>query len=194
MIDLKDHDVLEIGCGTGLAGMYCAAACSPKRMVFTDHIDDLLRNVHHNLSENAHCFPQVESSVCKLDWNKPRQMRPMSEQGTYEQEDITPQEKTFQRIIAADICYDVPSTILAVDTIHEWIAPSAVVYVVLPVRKGFDKELETFERCMREKQVLKLDTREVISRQSFSEINHSVALDIAFQESEQEFVFFKYSR
>lgn len=132
-IDLDGFDVLELGCGTGLSGIFCALQTRLKHVFLTDYCENIVTNARINISHNNR---DTNASAHILDWTNPSLV------------DHKLFMKKFDRIIATDICYDVESSILASKTLEHCCAQHGQVFVVLPVRYKFGLEMKTFENSM----------------------------------------------
>src|SRR5687768_5610061 len=88
-IQVENREVLELGCGTGLASLVCCKR-GARRVVMTDYNDAVLENLRLNVANNG-CLEA--SDVFKLDWEKGEQAAELL--GTL-----------FEVIIAADVVYD----------------------------------------------------------------------------------------
>jgi predicted nicotinamide N-methyase len=87
---LKNGVVLELGCGTGLAGI-CCGALNAKKIYLTD-LEYVLPNLTINCELNR--FPNSKYVVKELDWFHPEQVHSL-----FEKDDIP------DFIIAADVAW-----------------------------------------------------------------------------------------
>jgi predicted nicotinamide N-methyase len=83
--DLQGADLLELGCGLGLAGI--AAATAGARVTMTDYDQDALMFARWNALTNLDATAMERVSIAPLDWREP----PV---------------RLYDRIIGADIVYE----------------------------------------------------------------------------------------
>jgi predicted nicotinamide N-methyase len=167
-------NVLELGCGTGLSGIYCAKKTKLKNIYITDYLKDIVENVDVNIRKNG---VDKKANACLLNWENPDVIRDLND-GSIECE-------KFDRIIASDICYDVSSTLSATITLSHWLRRDGFAYIVLPVRRLFEKEMYAFESAM-QKLPLKLLSTEII------DIRNGPAQ--AFSDEDESFKFYTYKK
>ena len=105
---------LELGCGTGLAGI--AAAQAGARVVLTDYEDDALRFARANVAINLDATARGRVTSEILDWRRPG--RP----------------GTFDLVLGADIVYDRANFPLLLDIFRSTLAPDGVALVADPDR------------------------------------------------------------
>ncbi len=152
---VQGQQVLELGCGTGLVGLMCAQAGGAAGVVLSDYHPSVLQCATHNAAAND-CTPLCQ--VVALDWLH------------YELSDAM-QLGPFDVVVAADVLYEmahamaIPKVVNAFlrrhgktneDTEHNNdnnnLTPRRVptFYAVMPLREKYMKEVETFERGMKE--------------------------------------------
>jgi predicted nicotinamide N-methyase len=125
---VADCNVLELGCGTGLAGLACALK-GAKTTFLTDYDSTILENASRNAAANN--LLEVVS-VCKLDW------RNCSHD--------TIKSTCFDIIIAADCIYDMEHSVLVPKVAKMYLgSPDGRFHVLLPCRSRFQKEQELFD-------------------------------------------------
>ncbi|TPX59217.1 hypothetical protein PhCBS80983_g02574 [Powellomyces hirtus] len=138
--------VLELGSGTGLAGLVCArigqeAAAKRStdfRITMTDYDSTVLSNLVHNAASND---LTTTVAVHKLDWTD----------GVMWDSHPT-QQQEYPLIIASDCAYDISHARHIPRVVDSYLAkhtPHARFWCVLPVRNRFDGELEAFVKAMR---------------------------------------------
>eukprot|EP00842_Homolaphlyctis_polyrhiza_P006218 jgi/Hompol1/6598/HPOL_001395-RA len=165
VIDVTNQNVLELGCGTGLAGLVAArAGC--KLAVLTDYHPTVLNNAQFNVERN-----NVTSTahVAKLDWlwSLPIEER-LKNAGAHGGDHLSPEEQIayaaldeesqdpillntdFQLVIAADCIFDILHSRMVPKVAKRYLSrhPDARFHVVLPHREKFRRELAEFEKNM----------------------------------------------
>jgi predicted nicotinamide N-methyase len=100
----QHRSCLEIGCGSGLAGI--AALAAGWDVTFSDHVPQAVQLAQENAARNGFCH----SHGLVFDWRSPPPMQ-------------------FERIMAADVTYD--RTILAplLGTLDQMLAPGGDVWI-----------------------------------------------------------------
>ena len=63
---VDNKNVLELGSGVGLTGIYILKTCSPSHLTFSDHHSVVLEVLKNNIDNNKVCS---KSSSFKIDWN-----------------------------------------------------------------------------------------------------------------------------
>lgn len=106
--------VLELGCGTGLAGI--AAAQAGARVVMTDYEDDALRFARANAAINLGAVARDKVRAEHLDWRSPGA------------------PGTFDIVLGADIVYDRANFPFLLSLFRAVLAPEGVVLVADPDR------------------------------------------------------------
>ncbi|KAI8925281.1 hypothetical protein BC831DRAFT_461746 [Entophlyctis helioformis] len=168
VIDVTDHNVLELGCGTGLTGLVAARAGS-RLTVLTDYHPTVLNNVQRNVEANN---LERTARVVRLDWlwslprsdreaqdglfthggdaahETPEMQRQYALDDEYEDPILTSTD--FRLVIAADCIFDMMHSELVPKVAKKYISrhPSARFHVLLPHRTKFREELKTFEANM----------------------------------------------
>ncbi len=96
----KTRNVLEIGCGMGIAGI--VAASFGHRVTLTEYNDDALNFVRANALENLTqegSFPEIR----RLDWNSPEIAEPfdmiVGSEVVFKEEDFEPLSRLFDRCL-----------------------------------------------------------------------------------------------
>jgi predicted nicotinamide N-methyase len=112
--DLAGARVLELGCGTGLAGI--AAAQAGGRVVVTDYEEDALRFARANAEINLGAAARHRLRAELLDWRTP------GAAGTYD------------LILGADIVYDRANFPFLLDVFRASMAPGGAVLIADPER------------------------------------------------------------
>lgn len=111
---LTGAHVLELGCGTGLAGI--AAAQAGAHVVLTDYEEDALRFALANADINLDVAARGRVTAKLLDWRTP------GSAGTYD------------LVLGADIAYDRANFPLLLDLIRTTLDPGGVALVADPDR------------------------------------------------------------
>ena len=154
--------ILELGAGTGLAGI-AAASIFRVPVVLTD-LPDIQSNLRANTLAN---YGEItlhggDAMTGALDWRQPGTITdvtrfilasPFPEQSTDSEEIEATEdpESRFSLIMAADSLYDSEHPRLLVDTICRWLAETvdARVVISLPVRELYQAERHDFCERMR---------------------------------------------
>ena len=68
---LEGKRCLELGAGTGLAGLAAAAYARPASVCLTDFADSTLANLRHNVELNSGAAVSMPVSVAQMDWDDP---------------------------------------------------------------------------------------------------------------------------
>jgi predicted nicotinamide N-methyase len=105
-------EVLELGCGLGLAGL-TALAAGAERVVFTDYDETPLRFVAASAGENG--FARARWETGQLDWREPPARR-------------------FSVILGADVLYERRLVPLVAGVIARMLAPDGIALVAGPYR------------------------------------------------------------
>jgi predicted nicotinamide N-methyase len=172
-IDLTGHVVLELGCGTGLAGI-AASFSGAQHVTMSDFNDDALSNARFNAAKNG-CDVLPSNSVercasadltsrpvsfLKLDWRDP---------------ELSIQNYRCDTVIAADCCYEqdhgrcklkkhvcffliayLPYLVVS-GMLDHLLTPSLigarVALLVIALRDKFQPEIDDLEACLRKKNI-----------------------------------------
>ncbi|KAJ3301146.1 hypothetical protein HDV03_001317 [Kappamyces sp. JEL0829] len=140
-IDLVGKDVLELGSGTGLAGLVSGRVGS-RITVMTDYHPTVIANATFNIGVNS-----LAGNVrcIELDWRwfdaQPLQL---------DREEPILRETDWKHIIAADCIFDLMHSRLVPKVAKHYLSrdPSARFYCLLPHRLQFQREITTFEANM----------------------------------------------
>jgi predicted nicotinamide N-methyase len=108
-------EVLEIGCGLGLAGL--AALARGARVIFTDIDQAALEFVARSAAENG--FARARFELRLLDWRDP------------------PEER-FPVILGADVIYEAPLVPVVANLLGALLAPGGVSLIASPYRASAD--------------------------------------------------------
>lgn len=110
--------VLEIGAGTGLAGL-AAAAIWKSDVVITD-LPSIIPGMEANIVLNAELFAKTggRARCGSLDWAHPERLAG----GGSSQFEYNPQDNKFQVLLAADTLYSEDHPGLMAQTIFRWLA------------------------------------------------------------------------
>ncbi|KAI9349269.1 hypothetical protein DFJ73DRAFT_760641 [Zopfochytrium polystomum] len=201
--------VLELGCGTGLAGI-AAARCGARRVWLTDGSEAAVRNAGENARRNgcavvrrpsgsggggsadaAEDSSSVEGEVLLrvLDWSRfaggagspasaadettgrphPQVENDGSEKDSESDNDNDgsdiPSVTDICRlgvdvVIAADVCYEIEHGPLVAGMLEACFRAGAkMAFVVVALRRGFEREVEGFERCVAERGIATVESR-----------------------------------
>lgn len=142
----QGRGVLELGCGTGLAGLMAYLGGGASKLVLTDYQEAVLRNVVANIEANIPVEEREKVVAQKLDW---RDQIGLSE----------PPEQIFDTILAADCIFELEHgdlVPLVVDrflrtfarTLDEDTVLVPEFVVVLPLREKYKAEIANFEKNM----------------------------------------------
>lgn len=150
MIDIgaltfHDRAVIELGCGTALAGLMAHLAGGASRTVLTDYQDAVLRNVSQNIALNITGDSVIAQ---KLDWRDIKAGQQV--------------EETFDTVLAADCIFEMEHGELvplvadlclraAPRTLEDGTVLRPEFHAVLPLREKYVAEISNFERAMDEK-------------------------------------------
>lgn len=117
--------VLELGSGTGLAGISCAKFNNCESVTLTDYHSEVLENIAQNIDQN-----QVNASLAYLDWTDPQSYL----------------NRKFNYVVGSDLVYDgAPIKELAC-CIKEHLETSGKCFIVMPdKRKMTQKFIEELE-------------------------------------------------
>ena len=175
-IDVSNKSVLELGCGTGLAGLVSARAGSAIT-VLSDYHPVVLQNAQRNVDENG---LNSTARVVKLDWirvlspedrqqlkslydlhNRTNELLNIAfnENGDEDETvgteplDTILTDTRFDLVIAADCIFDHSHSLMVPKIAKEFVSKSrspgdARFHVILPHRVRFRSEIEAFEENM----------------------------------------------
>ncbi|KAJ3156954.1 hypothetical protein HDU86_003489 [Geranomyces michiganensis] len=144
--------ILELGSGTGLAGLVCARllAQSCCHITLTDFQPAVLTNLVHNTTANSLA---ATATVRKLDWidgilHPPW---PVPQSSLLYTDGTNLPHPRFQTMLVSDCAYDAlhAAHIPKIVDVYLEAGPAARVYCVLPERPRFEAELEAFLDAMR---------------------------------------------
>ncbi|KAJ3322779.1 hypothetical protein HDV06_002640 [Boothiomyces sp. JEL0866] len=137
-IDVKDQDILELGSGTGLAGLVCGRV-GARYTVMSDYHPVVITNAVKNIESNG-----LTDKVCclPLDWR-------WHLEGN-DQEDPVFRNTDWKIIIAADCIFDMMHSELVPKVSKHYLSkdPCARFHVLLPHRIKFRKEIQQFQENM----------------------------------------------
>ena len=156
-INVKHQHVLELGSGTGMAGIV-AAKQQAASVVLTDYQPQILENLHYNVSANISddlCRVQVQ----KLDWND-----------ALSHSDNPINNPQYPVILAADVCYQMEhGQSFAKTCKHHLMPASGRAHIILCLRDKFQKDIEYWEECMVQSGLM-LEYSEIIKEDDWSNI------------------------
>lgn len=121
-----DQDILELGCGTGLSGIFCAKF-GAKHVLMTDYNEKVLETVAINLTRNS----LSNVSTKRLDWNELIQAVSSRILGN----DLVLQH-CHETIIGSDIVYDPEHAEIVPRVLDTLLAhsPNARIYIAIGPR------------------------------------------------------------
>lgn len=111
-IDVRGKEVLELGCGSGLAGI-AAGMAGAESVLMTDYLPDAIGFAANMWKLNLPSEPKTGL----LDWRAP---------------DITTK---FEIILAADVAYEERNFLPLISTFHELLAPDGRIFLTEPSRQ-----------------------------------------------------------
>src|SRR5262249_53112253 len=123
------RDVIELGCGTGLAGITCALT-GARSVVLSDHHDLVLKYAQENIALNR-C--ETVASVLKLDWNT-----------VVKEEGGSGEIGKYDVVVGSDICYDPDHPALLGPCIRKLLRSGVESYCYLAVMRD-RPEIRLFE-------------------------------------------------
>lgn len=131
-LNVKGQNVLEFGCGTGLAGLICGRKGAASTYM-TDYHPAVLQNAIDNIKSNEISNVHVR----KLDWNEPTV-------------DLELGSIDFKIILAADCVFDVKHCTLLPKVAKKYISKSkdARFHVIVACRLQFAVEVKHFFETM----------------------------------------------
>ncbi len=121
----QDRNLLEIGCGLGVAGI--VAASFGHRVTLTEYNDDALAFVRANACENQTAERPIPD-IRKLDWNTPEIVEPfdtiVGSEVIFKEEDYAPLSRLFKRCLKPSgeiiLAERVRETSIGFFRLHEW--------------------------------------------------------------------------
>lgn len=129
---LRGKRVLEIGSGTGLAGIYASRFT---HVVLSDYLDRCLDNLRHNAKVN-----EADVKVHKLDWEEIANGHLSAFARNH--------AKSFDVIIASDIVYEIAHIQWIHATLKHFLAPDGKALFESPLRPTHTKDITAFEKAM----------------------------------------------
>uniref|UniRef100_A0A1J3JSA9 Protein-lysine methyltransferase METTL21B n=1 Tax=Noccaea caerulescens TaxID=107243 RepID=A0A1J3JSA9_NOCCA len=102
---LKGCSVLEFGSGVGITGVLCSKFC--RKVVFTDHNDEVLKILKKNIDLHEHSRAELEAA--KLEWGNSDHLG----------EILQKHNDGFDLILGADICFQQSSVPLLFDSVEQ---------------------------------------------------------------------------
>ncbi|KAI9032452.1 hypothetical protein DFJ74DRAFT_654421 [Hyaloraphidium curvatum] len=151
-LDLKGRTVLELGCGTGLAGLMVYLAGGAEKVLLTDYQEALLRNAAWNVGSNVPEGERDRVAVRKLDW---RDFRPGSTADGPPDGSADGEDDRFDSVVAADCVFELEHGELVPLVADRFLRTSPRApgmepecHVVLPLREKYAAEVARFEEHM----------------------------------------------
>ncbi|KAJ3125401.1 kinetochore-associated Ndc80 complex subunit spc25 [Nowakowskiella sp. JEL0407] len=153
-VNVRQKSVLELGCGTSLAGLTASHPSTGAKCVWlTDYLDEIIENCHQAIELNKTSGISNDTVFAqKLDWFS---INKSNESPTIENKrNLRP--NLFDVIIAADVCYEKDLSMMLPKVFAKYLKFGNVVdidcpkvYVVVQDRgEKFFEELEIFESGM----------------------------------------------
>ncbi|KAI8872248.1 hypothetical protein GQ42DRAFT_153797 [Ramicandelaber brevisporus] len=158
----RDKDILELGTGTGLAGISLAACLSqrqqsPQSITLTDYHDGVLQNAKMNVEANIDESVQQRVRLAKLDWKRlaSDDTAAVTDESTNSVFPELDGDSKFDVIIGADVVYSLEMATLVPRVINHHLAsrhssgnlcPFALI--ILPKRDRHDADIDSFEQTM----------------------------------------------
>ncbi|KAI5362558.1 putative lysine methyltransferase [Septoria linicola] len=109
--------ILELGAGTGLAGLTASALWSLPA-VLTD-LEPVIPGIQHNITLN----PSLPCHAGALDWTSPSTLN-LSSPSSSSPTTVSSSQTKASLILAADTCYTSSHPLLITSTVSHWLAPS----------------------------------------------------------------------
>ncbi|XP_062581727.1 methyltransferase-like protein 22 [Saccostrea cucullata] len=133
--ELQDKTVVELGAGTGLAGI--TASFFAKNVLCTDVGEGVLRLTEHNLDQNWNCLDLMKKKnyrICQLNWMSENLVTDCGKY-TMTEEDIS-LLNIAQIFIAGDVVYDNELTMAFFNTVYRLMSkpPSKSLYISMEKR------------------------------------------------------------
>lgn len=139
-ISLRKSPILEIGCGTGAAGLTSAKLWPSNKVHMTDYHEKVLENLV--LSRDLNLLSEKTVLISQFDW---RWVSPSPPSIT-----LLPPFKPLQTsqkfpiILAADCIFDLSHSHLVPKVFDTFLEPEGLVFCIVPHRTGFEAEISTF--------------------------------------------------
>lgn len=152
--DARTAVVLELGAGTGVAGLTLAASAVRPAVVALTDLPGLVPFLRHNAARNkapaGPVSPEVALAVCPLRWGRPEDL-----------ERLPPALRTPSLVLGADLVYTEKTEVIdaLIDTLAS-IVPVGGVAAIASCRDHRPESVERFERGCRERG---FDVRKVLA-------------------------------
>ncbi|XP_010473065.1 PREDICTED: protein N-lysine methyltransferase METTL21A-like isoform X1 [Camelina sativa] len=107
---LQGCSILELGSGVGITGVLCSKFC--RKVIFTDHNDEVLKILKKNIELHGHSSgpnPSAELEAAKLEWGNSDHLG----------EILQKHNDGFDLILGADICFQQSSVPLLFDSVEQ---------------------------------------------------------------------------
>lgn len=138
-LNIPSGDILELGAGTGLVGMMCAA--KGHRVMLTD-LPEICGNLQHNLELNNLCD---KTQVHSLDWRDPTEF--IARFGPIK----------YPVIVVSDPIYSQHHPEWVVSAIRQFLAPEGTLMIQVPLRDKFEDERARLWRLLAENGQVELE-------------------------------------
>ncbi|XP_010417827.1 PREDICTED: protein N-lysine methyltransferase METTL21A-like isoform X2 [Camelina sativa] len=105
---LQGCSILELGSGVGITGVLCSKFC--RKVIFTDHNDEVLKILKKNIELHGHSSgPNPSAEAAKLEWGNSDHLGEILQKHKY----------GFDLILGADICFQQSSVPLLFDSVEQ---------------------------------------------------------------------------
>lgn len=143
----SNRSVLELGAGTGLAGI--TAALDLRTTVWCTDLPDIVPNLERNVAANADSLKERNAEVrCGvLDWNDPRRIKVP---GTDTEMEVEDSDSKFRIVLAADVLYEPQHPEQVASVVSLWLqrTPDARFLAALPKRPSSEKDWNVFKKAL----------------------------------------------
>ncbi|KAJ6264483.1 Protein-lysine N-methyltransferase EFM2 [Drechslerella dactyloides] len=163
--------VLELGAGTGLAGLAVATTVAAAAHIHLTDLPEILPNLVRNVALNAAAIPpSVSVSTGILDWRVHTSPAAIEDAAGHSHSRKEQRQK-YPLIIAADPIYSAEHPSLLATVVAGWLerTGTARFIVELPLRKLFGREVEDFRRRMHDAGLVIVDSGEESARDDWGD-------------------------
>lgn len=143
----ENLEILELGAGTGLAGL--AAACVWSTQVLQTDLRAVMSNLERNIDANAAVLEDYCGGTMAgiLDWNKPEKLLVL---GNNSHQEPWPEDEKFRRILAADPIYSPDHPAMLARTVAHWLLRDEDARFILayPKREAYASQFEELHQLL----------------------------------------------